>query len=46
MVGRTVVMIAHRLSTVIGADEVLVVDEGRVVEQGTHTQLVAQGMWW
>ena len=39
--GRTVVMIAHRLSTVVGADKIVVLQEGRAVEQGTHEQLVA-----
>ena len=43
VVGRSVVMIAHRLSTVLGADVVMVVVGGRVVEQGTHAQLVANG---
>ncbi|MFR1479197.1 MAG: ATP-binding cassette domain-containing protein, partial [Hydrogeniiclostridium mannosilyticum] len=34
--GRTVIMIAHRLSTVVGADKILVLGEGNIVEQGTH----------
>jgi ATP-binding cassette, subfamily B, bacterial len=41
--GRTIVSIAHRLSTAEAADLVLVFDEGRVVEQGSHTELVAAG---
>lgn len=41
MAGRTSFVIAHRLSTVINADWVLVLDQGRVVEQGTHGQLLA-----
>ena len=42
MVGRTTLVIAHRLSSVIGADRILVLDEGRVVESGTHTALLAR----
>ncbi len=41
--GRTTVVIAHRLSTVIAADEIVVLDQGRIVEQGTHAQLAASG---
>lgn len=43
MVGRTSFMIAHRLSTIRTADLILVVNEGEVVEKGTHDQLVALG---
>ena len=41
--GRTSVVIAHRLSTVRGADRILVVQDGRIVEQGPHAQLLTQG---
>ena len=43
MVGRTTFMIAHRLSTVRKADQILVVDRGRVVERGTHEELLVRG---
>lgn len=39
--GRTSIVIAHRLATVRGADEIVVVDDGRVIERGTHDQLIA-----
>ncbi len=39
--GRTVIMIAHRLSTVVGADKIIVLDEGHIAEQGTHAELTA-----
>lgn len=42
-VGRTSVVIAHRLSTVLAADQILVMERGRLVEQGTHRDLVARG---
>jgi ATP-binding cassette subfamily B protein len=41
MEGRTSIVIAHRLSTVRAADQILVIDEGEIVERGTHASLVA-----
>ena len=41
--GRTTLIIAHRLSTVMNADEILVLDAGRVIERGTHRALLDQG---
>lgn len=41
MLNRTVLVIAHRLSTVMGADQVVVVDRGSVAETGTHAELMS-----
>ena len=41
--GKTVLMIAHRLHTIRHADRIVVLDEGTIVEQGTHAELVERG---
>jgi ATP-binding cassette subfamily B protein len=43
LAGRTSIVIAHRLSTVVHADQILVIENGRVIESGKHDELVAKG---
>jgi len=43
LAGRTTFIVAHRLSTIMSADQILVIDAGRIIERGTHRQLVAAG---
>jgi ATP-binding cassette subfamily B protein len=43
MLGRTTIVIAHRLATVLKADRIVVIDDGRIVAIGRHAELMAQG---
>jgi ABC-type multidrug transport system fused ATPase/permease subunit len=43
LAGRTTFIVAHRLSTILRSDCILVIDQGRIIERGTHRELIAQG---
>ncbi len=43
MKGRTVIVVAHRLSTILHADKIVVIQHGKIVESGNHQQLLAKG---
>jgi ATP-binding cassette subfamily B multidrug efflux pump len=43
MTGKTVIAIAHRLSTIAAMDRLIIMDEGRVIEEGSHAELLRRG---
>ena len=46
MEGKTVIVIAHRLNTIVNADQILVLQNGNIAEQGTHQELIKRGGWY
>ena len=45
IVGKTTIIIAHRLSTIKNADQILVFDQGKIVQSGTHEQIIGAGLY-
>ncbi len=46
MAGKTVVVIAHRLNTIVNADQIIVLEKGQIKEQGTHKELLSMNGWY